>query len=95
MTKKKPPVNEKRQRFARIFPSRVEKIVDQLRVLSHCSNKSSYEFDKDLVTRCWIEIARRLETTGKDFGINFKVTLDGKPMSEYDTSKPLKKTKRS
>lgn len=93
--KKKQPVNEKKARFARMFPPRVEKLIDQLRLLSNCTNTSSYEFDKDLVKRCWIEIGKRLELTAKEFGVSFKVTLDNKPLSEYDTSKTTKKTKRS
>ena len=85
--------SEKKQRFARIFPPRVEKLVKQLDVLANCSNKGSYEFDANLLKRCWIEIAKQLQTTAKCFGVEMIVMVDGKNVREIDTSKPKKRTR--
>ena len=87
--------SEKKQRFGRIFPPRVEKLVKQLEVLANCSNKSSYEFDGDLLKRCWVEIAKQLQTTAKCFGVDMIVMVNGKNVREIDTTPKSKKKTRS
>lgn len=82
---------EKKERFGRIFPPRVEKLIKQLDVLSNCSNKSTYEFDTDLVQRCWVEIAKQLQVTAKCFGLDMIITVGGKNVREIDTSTTPKK----
>lgn len=84
---------EKRERFSRLFPSRVEKLIKQLVVLSNCSNTSSYEFDTKLVHRCWVEIAKQLQTTAKSFGLDMVISVNGKNVREIDTMSK-RKTKR-
>lgn len=37
----------KRERFIRIAEARTNKILDTLRLLSNCSNKSNYEYDDE------------------------------------------------
>lgn len=86
---------EKKERFGRIFPPRVEKLIKQLDVLSNCSNKGSYEFDTDLVHRCWVEIAKQLQTTAKCFGLEMIIMVNGKNVREIDTtSKPKRGRKK-
>ena len=85
-----PKTAEKRDRFARMFPARVEKLVKNLELLCNCSNKSSYDWTPDLVQRAWIEIAKTLQTGAKSFGLNLVITLDGKNIREIDTAKKLK-----
>lgn len=80
---------EKRDRFARIFPNRVEKIVDQLRVLENCSSPSNYEWDEDVVKRTWIEIGKRFHLAAKCFGLDLEIRLNGVNVSDIDTSKQL------
>ena len=82
-------MNEKRDRFSRLYPARVQKLIKALEVVENCSNKSNYEFDEDLVTRTWIEIGKQFQYVGQAFEIDFQVTLDGKDLRDYDTSKPL------
>ena len=86
-----PKTAEKRDRFARIFPARVEKLVKSLEVLLNCSNTSSYDWTPDLVQRAWVEIAKTLQTAAKSFGLNLVITLDGKNVREIDTTKKLRK----
>ena len=87
--------SEKKERFSRLFPPRVEKLIKQLDVIANCSNKSTYEFDTDLVQRCWIEIAKQLQITAKCFGLDMIIHVNGKNVREIDTSsKPKPKRKR-
>lgn len=81
--------NDKRDRFSRLYPDRVKRLIKGLEVLENCSNKSNYEFDEDLVKRTWIEIGKQFEQVSRAFDVDFQVTLDGKELIDYDTSKPL------
>ena len=85
-----PKTAEKRDRFSRIFPARVDKLVKTLDLLCNCSSKSSYDWTPDLVQRAWIEIAKTLQTGAKSFGLNLIITLDGKNIREIDTKKKIK-----
>ena len=80
---------EKRDRFKRMFPPRVEKLVDQFRLLENCTSKSNYEWDADLVKRSWIEIAKGLQNTAKAYDLDLEITLDGDEVQYLDTSEPL------
>ena len=95
MPKKKKPVDpkvaEKRDRFARIFPARVEKLVKSLEVLANCSSKSSYDWTPDLVKRAWLEIAKTLAITAKSFDLDLVIELNGVDIRDINTKKRLKK----
>ena len=95
MPKKKKPVDpkvaEKRDRFARIFPARVEKLVKSLEVLANCSSKSSYDWTPDLVKRAWLEIAKALAITAKSFDLDLVIELNGVDIRDINTKKRLKK----
>ena len=86
-----PKVAERKDRFGRIFPPRAEKLVKGLELLENCSNKSSYEWNTDLVQRAWIEIAKKLIRGARAFGLELEVTLNGKDVRDVDTTKRLKK----
>lgn len=94
MAKKKqqldPKTAEKRDRFARIFPPRVEKLVKSLDVLCNCSSKSSYDWTPDVVKRAWIEIAKTLATAAKSFDLELVIELNGVDIRDIDTKKKLK-----
>lgn len=85
-----PKTAEKRDRFARIFPPRVEKLVKSLDVLVNCSSKSSYDWTPDLVQRAWLEIAKSLSTAAKSFGLDLEIRLNGTNIRDIDTSKALR-----
>ena len=87
-------MNEKKERFSRLFPKRVETLIDKLKILENCSNKSSYEWTEDLVQKCWIEIGKRLQTTAKSFGVEMIIHVNGKNVREIDTSVKKKRTPR-
>ena len=87
-------MNEKKERFSRMFPKRVETLIAKLVILENCSNKSSYEWTEDLVQKCWIEIGKRLQTTAKSFGVDMIIHVNGKNVREIDTSVKNKRTPR-
>ena len=80
---------EKRDRFARMFPPRAQKLVDQFRLLENCTSKSNYEWTEDTVKRAWIEIAKALQTTAKAYDLELDVSLNGDEVQFIDTSQPL------
>ena len=91
VTKLDPKTAEKRDRFARIFPPRVEKLVKSLDVLTNCSSKSSYNWTPDLVKRAWLEIAKSLAVAARSFDLDLEIRLNGEDIRRIDTSKKLKK----
>ena len=81
--------SEKRDRFARMFPPRAEKLVDQFRLLENCTSKSNYEWTEDTVKRAWVEIAKQLRQTAKAYDLDLEITLNGDEVQYIDTQKPL------
>ena len=80
---------EKRDRFARMFPPRAEKLVDQFRLLENCTSKSNYEWTPDTVQRAWVEIAKALRQTAKAYDLDLEITLNGDEIQYVDTTKSL------
>lgn len=80
---------EKRDRFARMFPPRAEKLIDQFRLLQNCTSKSNYEWTEDTVKRAWIEIAKALQETAAAYDLELDISLNGDEVQFIDTSKPL------
>ena len=83
------PLEERQDRFKRMFPPRVETLVKTLKLLGNCTNKSNYAWNQDLVKRAWIEVAKKLEDTAALYDVEFAVTVDGKPVITVDTTEPL------
>lgn len=53
--------SEKRLRFERVASKRVQRIIDTLDLLSNCSNKNNYEYEKADVEKMFYEIAKALK----------------------------------
>lgn len=66
---------EKRARFARMFPARVDTLRDTLRKIANCSNKSNYDWDSDKVQEAWKLIAEEFADTADKYGISFEVRV--------------------
>lgn len=73
---------EKRSRFARMFPPRIEKIVDQFRMIGNCSVKSNYDYDKEKVAKVWIHVLDAMCEAGEKYGLSFSFTINGKSLSD-------------
>ena len=69
-------MNEKREAFNRLFPKRVEKLCDALRVVEHCS-KSHMERNQELTEKVWIELAKHFQRVAAKFDVEFRVQLNG------------------
>ncbi len=68
---------EKRARFGKIFSARVEKLVDDLKVMAKTANLEIYEFDDELVKKLFIELAKQFQATANRFGVEFEIMIDG------------------
>ena len=66
---------EKRARFARMFPARVDTLRDTLRKIANCSNKGNYDWDTDKVQEAWKLIADEFATAADKYGISFEVQV--------------------
>ena len=63
----------KRERFVKIAENRTNKIIDMLRLLANCSNKSNYEYDDEDVKQIFSAIEKELKVTKNAFlGIESK-----------------------
>ena len=73
---------------------RVEKLVDQFRLLQNCTSKSNYEWTEDTVKRAWVEIAKALQDTAAAYDLNLEILLNGDNVEFIDTSQPLSQTQQ-
>ena len=63
----------KRDRFVRIVENRTNKILDMLRLLANCANKSNYEYDEDDIKQIFAAIDKEVKATKNAFlGIDSK-----------------------
>ncbi len=54
---------EKRERFKRVAEGRTNKIIDQIRLLGNCANKSNYEYDEEDIKKIFSAIENELKQT--------------------------------
>ena len=60
--------NETRNdRFKRLASKRTNEILEKIRILGNCSNRSSYEYTDDEVNKIFSEIERLLKITKAKF----------------------------
>lgn len=65
--------DSKRARFVKIAENRTNKILDMLRLLANCSNKSNYDYDEDDVKQIFAAIEKEVKATKNTFlGIESK-----------------------
>lgn len=63
----------KRDRFVRIVENRTNKILDMLRLLANCANKSNYEYDEEDIKQIFAAIDKEVKATKNAFlGIDTK-----------------------
>ena len=73
---------EKRQRFARMFPDRVEKIVHQFKLISNCASTSNYDYNRDTVAQVWVHLLDAMMNSADDYGLDIEFKINGKTLSE-------------
>lgn len=54
---------EKSERFKRVAENRTNKIIDQIRLLGNCANKSNYEYTDEDVKKIFAAIDSELKIT--------------------------------
>lgn len=56
-------IQEKSERFKRVAENRTNKIIDQIRLLGNCANKSNYEYSEEDVRKIFNAIENELKNT--------------------------------
>lgn len=59
--------NSKRERFVNVAEARTQSIIDKIRILGHCSNKSLYDYSPDEIERIFKAIQEQLAQTKTKF----------------------------
>lgn len=54
---------EKKERFKRVAENRTNKIIDQIRLLGNCANKSNYEYSDEDIKKIFAAIEVELKET--------------------------------
>ncbi|OGF86684.1 MAG: hypothetical protein HYW15_03625 [Candidatus Giovannonibacteria bacterium] len=58
---------QKRERFKRLGTQRTNSVLQRLKVLGNCSNRSAYEYTEEEVNKIFSEIERRVRETKAKF----------------------------
>ncbi len=59
--------DEKIERFKRVAENRTNRIIDQIRLLGNCANKSNYEYSEEDIKKIFSAIETELKETKKKF----------------------------
>ena len=62
--------NQRRERFVRIGEARTNKLIQMIRLLGNCSNKSAYEYSSDEVRKIFSTIEKELRSAKAKFSDN-------------------------
>ena len=79
-------LNEKEQRFHRMFPPRMKQLDKQIRLVQNCSRKDAYEWGyTDTVPTFFIVVFHNLTLCAKKFGLDVDVRIEGRDIKDiYD-----------
>ena len=76
-------LNEKEQRFLRMFPPRMKQFDNQIRLVQNTSRKDGYEWGfTDLIPTYFIVIFVNLTRCAKKFGIDVDVRIEGRDIED-------------
>ena len=83
---KKMKLNEKEQRFLRMFPPRMKQLDNQIRLVQNCSRKDGYEWGfTDTIPSFFIVVFHNLTLCARKFGLDIDVTIGGRDIEDiYD-----------
>ena len=57
----------KQERFKRVATKRTNEVLEKIRILGNCANKSTYEFTEEEVNKIFTEIEKQLKMTKLKF----------------------------
>lgn len=60
-------LENKRERFIRIAENRTNRIIDTLRLLANCSNKSNYDYTEEDIKKIFTAIEKEVRNTRSAF----------------------------
>ncbi len=69
---------QKRDRFQRMVPKRVNVVLDRLRVLGNCANRNTYDYTEEDVNRIFSEIESRVAEIKAKFRLPEKKSIKPK-----------------
>ena len=76
-------LNEKEQRFLRMFPPRMKQLDKQIRLVQNCSRKDGCEWDfTDTVPTFFIVVFHNLTLCAKKFGLDVDVRINGRNIED-------------
>ena len=76
-------LNQKEQRFLRMFPPRMKQLDNQIRLVQNCSRKDGYEWDfTKTVPTFFIVVFHNLTLCAKKFGLDVDVRIEGRDIEE-------------
>ncbi len=55
------------ERFKRLAAKRTNEVLDKIRILGNCANKSSYDYSKEEINKIFTEIDKHLKITKAKF----------------------------
>lgn len=58
---------EKKERFKRLATQRTNSVLQKLKVLSNCANRSAYDYSEEEINKIFSEIERRVRETKAKF----------------------------
>ena len=73
---------EKKARFGRMFPDRVEKSIKQFDLIANCSNSSNYEWNEETVAKVWVHLLKAQANSAKEYGLDVQFTINGKTLDD-------------
>ncbi len=59
--------DQKRERFKRLGAQRTNSVLQRLKVLGNCSNRSAYDYTEEEINKIFSEIERRVRETKAKF----------------------------
>ena len=60
-------MENKRERFVRIAETRTNKILDMVRLLANCANKSNYDYNEEDVKQIFTDIEKEVKNAKNAF----------------------------
>ena len=60
-------MNQKQERFKRLATQRTNAVLQKIKVLSNCSNRSAYEYTEEDINKIFLEIERRVREAKAKF----------------------------
>ena len=76
-------LNQKEQRFLRMFPPRMKQLDNQIRLVQNCARKDGYEWGfTDTIPSFFIVVFHNLTLCARKFGLDVDVVINGQDVED-------------